>query len=291
MVAKTKNLTNDERAFIKDNASKMTDTEIAKTLGRNPITVKKNRERLGIKKVSGGKVIQIDETDDQTSFDRLSSEEQSLMMEHQLRASPRYEELQRLFSPDELETYVRRWSSYTVQFRADVMATEETQIDQLVRYELLMDGNLKDRRGAEGDIIRLEEIIAAEERVGLDAGRNLDRVFQIEAQIAAMRGSQGQRTGEYVKLQEKHGKILFDLKGTRAQRIKDVESGKRNFMDFVKLMQDRDYEEREARNMELARIAAQKAYGELGDHHPFLDDTFDRLIINEETIGWEDKDE
>ncbi len=290
MTAKKTRLTIDEKAFIKDNAHKMTDAELAQYLKRNIVTITRNRKALGIQKGAQGKIIEIDTSEDEATFDRLSNEDQRKTMEHQIRSSSRYKELQHLFTPEELERYVRKWSSYTVQFRADVMATEETQIDQLVQYEILIDRNLSDRQWANNELHRLEKVLNKLEDESEEI-RSIDRIFKVEAQLGSIRGSQPNRTTEFIKLQEKHASILKDLKATRVQRIRDVESSKHNFMDWVKMMMDKEYQEREARNMELVRIAAQQEYKKLGEYHEFMDETVDRMIINEDTVMWGDKNE
>jgi hypothetical protein len=175
------------------------------------------------------------------------------------------------------------------QFKEDCLASERTQVFLLLKTEVLINRNLAEKARVAGDIKKLEESLDA-------AYASFDSVSQmsddekaaaaaLSEQLSAMRAGQHARTTEFVKLQEKHSDLVKQLKATRDQRLKRIESSKESFIELVKELMEEDNRNREGEQMELMRLAATKEAGRLGEYHEFLDGAVDRPLLNEDTVG------
>ncbi len=175
------------------------------------------------------------------------------------------------------------------QFKGNVLSSEETTVTQAIKYIILMSRNLIARSNALKDVGRLEQMMES-----LMAQYNYDPkqfdtqakslALNLETQLQAARASEQAHTNEYVKLQERYDNLMKSLKAMRDQRIKDVETSKVNFLGLVKMLQQKDMQDREGRNAELMRLSANKEYNRLGQLHKFEDGNVDRPILSADTI-------
>ena len=74
------------------------------------------------------------------------------------------------------------------------------------------------------------------------------------------------------------------MKGTREQRKRNTEDAKTNFSAWLKQLDDREVREREGVNMEIHRIAADKAVERLSEYHKYEDGSIDQPFLNADTV-------
>ena len=144
------------------------------------------------------------------------------------------------------------------QFKDDVFHTEEMQIINTIKLEILMNRILKSQHEGQTQIDTYERLVAAEKAVDRDQ-RDTDYIMQLERQIAVMRSSQETLSKDYKDLQTRITASLKDLKGTREQRIKQIEDSKQTFASIVKLIAtDEKYRTKLGIEMEKMRLATEK---------------------------------
>ena len=207
----------------------------------------------------------------------------------ELRQSESWRVLKQEFSDEELRFFEEGYVKLMRQFRADVLATEETQIFMAIKLELLMSRNLQQRKKALEDIVRLEDM--QRDHLGAFGGdvhqmSDQDKAFSLnlENQLLQAKQAEQSRTTEYGKLQERHDALMKGLKATRDQRIKQIEQSKTSFLGVIRMLQDRDRQEAEGREIELTRMAADKEYVRLGRPIRYDDGNYDSPILSADTV-------
>lgn len=272
-MAKSGRLSKDDQLYILSNAGRMTPEKIAKNLNRG---VEKVAEF--IRKNYKPKTAQAP-TEDVEDF----------IIKQELMNSQEWKILEKEFTEQELVLFREKYIKLMTQFRGDILSTEETQIFQSIKFDILMHRNLAARQRSLQDISRLEE---AQDKF-LSSFNNdpsamaaEDRAFaeQLQTQLDASRQAEQFRTTEYVKLHERHAKLMNDLKGTRDQRVKDIESGKQSMLGLIKILQQKDMQESVGRESELAHIAGEQEYNRLGQLYEYEDGTIDRPILSADTV-------
>lgn len=261
---KTGRLSKDDWAFIEFNADKMSASQIAKELDRAIEPVQKHLQKLG-----KGKDL------------RKNLQTQA---EYDLKKRPYWRELQAQFSEPELEILLYHWKEIVAQFRKDILATEELQIIDVVKLEVLMNRALREQQYSMTKISEFGEMIEFEKRKSAE-DQDREFVFGLERQIATLRAAKESLSREYKDLQTKKSAMYRDLKATREQRIAKLEDNKETFSGLVqKLVRDPDFVEEQNLYMEKMRLAIEKEKERLSDYFEYEDGTVDQPFLTPETI-------
>ena len=123
---KTGRLSKTDWHYIEENAEKMTPDEIAANLEREVDPVIKYLKRIG-KTANKAQALQV-------------------QAEYNIKGRPYWKELKLQFSEDELELFLYHWKQIVSQFRKDVLATEELQIVDTIKLEILMNRALREQQ-------------------------------------------------------------------------------------------------------------------------------------------------
>ncbi len=207
----------------------------------------------------------------------------------QLKQTSTWKQLQSQFSKDELNFFLDKYVITMEQFKDDVFATELTQIIQMIKFEILMDRNLRDRRKNRESIENLESLESdLMDEVGGDLTQMTEsqhtRYIEIQKTCGLMRAGEKASTTEYNDLHKEHSTLMKLLKGTREQRMKNSIDVTTTFFDFVKSLMNKDKQEKEARQLELFKIAANKEYENLTKPHTYLNGEADLPILSAESM-------
>jgi len=197
---------------------------------------------------------------------------------------PYWVELRSQFTDEELDLFKYHWSRIISQFKDDVFPTEELQVVDVIKLELLMNRCLKTNKD---NIIELNLFsdLVRDERAKDKEQRDQDYIINLERQIAALRASQESLNRDYRELQTKKASMLREMKGTREQRIKRLEDSKQSFTSWVAhLMQDPETLKNYGIEMEKMRMAMNKEKERLSQLHKYEDGTIDQPFLTPETI-------
>jgi hypothetical protein len=277
MPAKRGRLSNEERQFVLANAGSLTPEQIAAKLSR---AVDGIAEYIRLHYVAP-KVA--------TAAPKEQERSDRIVIRQELRQTESWKRLKNEFILEELRYFEESYVKLMSQFKGDVLASEETQIFQVIKFEILMSRNLVARQKALTDIQRLEKtqedfLSKFEGNAMLMEETDRDYVLGLETQLQSAKAAEQSRTTEYVKLQERHDAIMKNLKATRDQRVKQIESSKVNWLGVIKALQDKEIQDREGRQIEMVRIAADSEYLRLGRPHAYEDGNEDSPILSSDTV-------
>lgn len=207
----------------------------------------------------------------------------------ELRNSERWLRVQEELTPAEMRYFEQEYVALRQQYHEDVLPTEETQIFDLIRFNVLKSRNMVERRRAREMVDRLSR---ERERVLEEVGGDWTRLDaetraalgRLDAEIKVREGVEKDRIAEYMKLQERYDTLMKALKSTREQRIKDIETGKETVLGLIKNLQREEFRRTEGRQAELMKMAGEREYRRLGMLHEYDDGQVDRPILSPETV-------
>jgi len=254
-------ISKEEEAIIQQSIGKLSFEEIARNLDRDPESVEqfiKRKFRFG------------------------TSEEEAAAFE--LEGRPYWSELELQFTKGELELFKYHWSRIISQFKDDVIPTEELQVVDLIKLELLMNRCLKQNK-ENIELISLYEKLVAQERSADPDQQNRDEIFNLDRQIASLKASQESLNRDYRELQAKKSSMLKEMKATREQRVKRLEDSKQSFVSWIsQLMSSPELTRKYGVEMEKMRLAMLKERERLSAYHKYDDGTVDQPFLNSDTV-------
>ena len=249
-----------ETQFITEHADTLGAEEIASRLNRDPASIAnfiKRKLKLG-----------------------LSDEEE---IAYSLEDRPYWSELKQQFTNEELELVKYHWSRIIAQFRDDVFPTEEMQVVDVIKIEMLMNRSLKQNKETIDQINMLEKMLVQEREVEPEH-RDRDYIMNLERQAATLRASQESLNRDYRDLQTKKSSMLKEMKGTREQRIKRLEDSKQSFTGWIAhLMQNPEIVKKYGLEMERMRMAMTAEKERLSAFHKYDDGQVDQPFLTPET--------
>jgi len=249
--------------FIEANAEVLSPESIASTLDRDPDSI---REWIG-KKIGFSE-----------------KQKQEAVVANELKERPYYRELLQQFSANELELFEFHFKKMWSQFKDDVFHTEEMQIIDTIKLELLMNRILTSQQSNQQQVKTYERLVQ-EEKASDREHRDLEYIMGLERQVAILRASQETLSKDYKDLQARKATMLKDLKGTREQRIKAIEDSKQTFAALVKqIATDEAFRTKIGIDMEKMRIAVEKEKERLSEYHTYRDGTVDQPLLTPETL-------
>jgi len=211
---------------------------------------------------------------------RVTSEEQARF---DLQFRPYWGELKQQFTEHELELFQYHWARIISQFKDDVIPTEELQVVDLIKLELLMNRSLKHNKDNIEQISALDALIATERDLAPD--HDLDHIFNMERQVASLKASQESLNKDYRELQTKKNSMLKEMKATREQRVKRFEDSKTSFSGWMAyLVSNPDVTKSYGLEMEKMRMAMDKEKERLSAFHKFQDEAVDQPFLTPDTV-------
>ena len=258
MIMKKGRFSKSEQAFIKQNFEKLSVQQIATELDRDPDSIGSY-----IVKTHGA-------ISDKDIYD--------------LKKRPFWRDLTQQFSEEELETVIYHWQRIISQFRDDVLPTEELQVLDAVKLEVLMNRALKQQQINMNDISMYEQMITDEKGRPIE-DQDRDYLFNLERQIAVARAAFDSLSRDYRDLQTKKGSMLKDLKATREQRIKRLEDSKQTFIGWVRnLMSNSEVRQELGMKMEKMRMAMANEKARMSEYHTYEDKMVDQPFLTPDTV-------
>ena len=222
----------------------------------------------------------------------IQNNDVKFIVRQELRDSEEWKRLKLEFTGEELKLFEEKYVSLMSQFKGDVLQSEATQIMQSIKLEIMMSRILVSRQEAVVETDRLKKMsddIMRQVKGDVSAltDRQKETLLMIRTQLNQTKAVEDDRTAVYTKLHSEHKALMKDLKATRDQRVKEIESGKISVLGLLKMLQRKDVQEQEGRESELVKIAMAKEYKRLGSVHKYDDGAWDRPILSSETVDIE----
>jgi len=261
---KTGRLSKAEWHYIEENADTMSPEEIAANLDGEVEPVIKYLKRIG----------------------KTANKAQALTVqaEYDIKSRPYWKELKLQFSEDELELFLYHWKQIVAQLRKDVLATEELQIVDTIKLEVLMNRALREQQQSMNTVRELQVEIDKEKEKPSER-QDKELIFSMERQIASLRAAKEALSREYKDLQTKKSGMYKDLKATREQRIQKLENTKSTMAGLIeKVLRDPDFFEEQGKYIEKMRMAMENEKDRLSDYHQYEDGTVDQPLLTPDTV-------
>lgn len=258
----------DEKQYISENALKQSPDEIAKKLRRNPNAVEKYMLSQGLIAESG----------------KIPSK---IVVEHDIKDTPHWTELKKQFSKDELETVVYHWNNTIRQFNNDIFHTEELQIIDMIKLQVMMDRLLIKEQEIKKNIEFLNKKEAELKRIPADTltEEDKDDLFETQRQLSSYYAAASSINKEYLDNLKEKNKLMNELKATRSQRIKEIQSGKDTMAAWIKqVLNNPQLMYKLGEDMEKMRIAMTVEMERLAEYHTYVDGDVDQPLLTPETV-------
>jgi hypothetical protein len=272
VVRKRGALSTTEMEFITKSAPIMTAAEIGVALGRNPDPIKKyiKAQNLKSKEVS-------------------DHEYMYLTFLNKLRTQPYYKYVVEQLTEDELNYFEDSWIKLVSQFKDDILYSEEMQIKQWIMIEISINRVQMERKKCATEIEEIEEAIAQEREKGDE--RNSAEILNMEHKMSYTKAAIGAYSGEYTKLLDKAKEIQRELKMARADRVKKFEDPKSNFATMMQMLDEREHRIKWGDDIELSKLAGDKAAAELAEYHTYVDGSIDQPLLTPDTVIGDNQEE
>lgn len=252
-----------EKQYISDQAGKLAPEAIAEKLKRNPKAVKDYMTKSGLMKYYYKKDLEEDQLKN-------------------IRKSKYWDILKTQFTEKELESFEYHWHNIVRQFRDDIFHTEEIQIIDAIKLQLMMDRNQTKQKMAHDLIDSFREKIEEEKKKPKPDEKIIDSYHR---DLSACFSGIEALDKDHLSLLKEKNNCLQKLKATRESRITQIENSKETLIGWIKaLYQDPKLRYELGLKMEKNRIAAKEEYKRLSEYHTYLDGAVDKPILNHETV-------
>lgn len=265
MARKRGKLSNEEMQFITDNIGRLDIHGVAVQINRTDTVVEKYC------------------TENNLTYKGMSEERfDDTILRAKLEERPYWGEVKKQFTDDELAYFAITWIRMIKQFREDILYSEEMQVKQWITLEIMGNQVMENRRDSSVQIERLSRLLDTEYGVP-EEERDAAVIAALETELSMIRNAQGSYTSEHEKILNRIEKIQKDLKAARADRVKKVEDSKSTFGGFIRALEDERVRRKVGEDMEIGKMAKNKAIERLSEYHTYEDGQVDQPFLNCDT--------
>lgn len=261
-----------EKQFISRNKGVMNDAQIGEELNRSEEFVRKYRVLLA-KKIGG-------------NAPKISNiQDARLDVREKLKNSHIWQTLKKELSEDELKMFIEKYVDFIAQFQGNILPTEESQLHQAIKFEVLMSRELQGRKVVEDKIKSLEKELADMPAPHSRDKVDVDRAASIEDMLQSYRASSQNSYNSVYKFEELKEKLLTSLKATRDKRINKIDKVDISWLDVVKSLELEETRDIIGMQLNMGSKSYKKEYDRLGSPHKFTNETVDLPLLNVETYS------
>jgi hypothetical protein len=190
-------------------------------------------------------------------------------------------DIEKQFSSSEVIYFRETWCEYMKQFGDDVTFSEEMQVKDIITVDILIDRSMKERQATNVYIDELQKKLDKEYASSVPDNVTISN---LEEQIQTARSSLSEYTVEYAKLLDKKKDLGRDLKMTRDQRKQKIEDSTTTFSAYIKALQDEDLRLKTGEEINLMKVAKDRAKQKLSEVHVYGDGVADLPLLTPETF-------
>jgi len=255
----------EEEKFVIENVNFLSAQEIADKLGRNIQSVENLIKKKKLKTVST--------KEEQGEINRLIGV---------LHSSPHWEKIIIALTEKEVKLFEKDWVHIIQQFGEDVWYTEELYIVDWLLLNIKKYRTYKLEKEALQEIEKLEKLIETEYNLELEL-RDTASLIKYEQELSIQKAAITQYTVALKTVLEKIEKISDKLKANREER-RDIKANEDTYWGYIKMLEDEKFRKREARRIELMKLAQRKAREKLYEYHEYMDGEIDIPLLNPEIV-------
>lgn len=203
-----------------------------------------------------------------------------------LKDKPYWRSIKLQFNAEELELIIILWNQFIAQFKEDVLPTEEMQILDLIKTDILLNRLMKAQNDTMDKVQLIENLIT---KMKNDGDVDEAEISIEEMQKMAYRKEYDNISKEIRETLKEKSKLLEQLKATRAARFQNKIDGKQTFgLWFKQINEDHDLRKEIGLSIEKMRLASEAEKIRLGQYHKFANGEFDRPFLTPDTVEFED---
>jgi hypothetical protein len=205
--------------------------------------------------------------------------------EFDLESKPYWPELKGQFTEEELKMFKYHWTRVISQFKDDVIPTEEIQVVDMVKLDILMNRRLNTDKQNIDQISELRRLLDEMGPPSVEDPDGMEATLRMEQQLGVLQAAQESIGRDYRDLQDKKNKMLKDMRATREQRVKKYEDSKQSFVAWMtQLMTKPELVKKYGLDMEKRRLAMLEEARRLSEHHTYTDGTIDQPFLTPESV-------
>lgn len=218
---------------------------------------------------------------------KTKEDQEKIAIANELRDTPYYRELKRQFSDDDIEIFEMHWMELWKQFKNDVFHTESMQIMDLCKLEVMMNKIRREVRMDEERKSQLIDMLGDERDRETTTDEELrdkrENLMDLNRQLDSVSQATDKKEERYEKHLKEKNNILKTLKGTRDQRIKNIEESKDTWPGFLKrISTDPEFREQMAKEWEKVRIASNYKKINMAEPIEYEDGSVDSPVLRPE---------
>lgn len=259
-------LSNEDKAFIEENSSTMSAEEIAQVLGRKITPIQKYIDKMHL-----------------ATFNKQPDNNEREILRRKLEQKYWYPNVCRqLLNDDEKSIFKNKWIDFMLQFREDVLASEEEQIRELILLHITLE---RVRISEAENLLAMNTLQKKiEKEYNKDILNRHPDLPTWEIKYAMCITNTASNTKTIKDINHDLLNLNKDLKGTRDQRFKQIDSGDKTFIGLIRRLQDDEQRLRISREAELVKLATEKKRLQLMSNHPYADGEIDIPVLNVESV-------
>lgn len=251
--------------FIRTHYEELSVDEIADRLNREYDTVRAQISKLGLN----------NEINNGLMFD----------MEFELENREYYKNIEKQFNSEELKLFKYHWVKIISQFNADVLPTEELQIVDTIKMEIMMNRCANKQREALDMVEVYRARLSALAKIQQPTPEERAEIAHINVEIASLHAADDAAGNQYRNLQKEKNSLLEKIKGVRSERIKHIENNKETFGSLLgKIIGDPNIRRIWGERMELHRLAVIDEEVRLSAYHKYEDEKIDQVLLTDKTV-------
>lgn len=251
--------------FIRTNHLNMSVDELADKLNREYDTVKAQLVKLGLTGDANGELL----------YD----------MEFELENREYYSNIVKQFTSTELKLFKYLWIKIIAQFNNDVLPTEELQIVDTIKMEIMMNRCLNKQKESLDAIEMYRAELVELSKLEVLEQADKARMAQIGVEIANLHAADDAAGNQYRNLQKEKNSLFEKIKGVRAERVKKIENNKITFNSLLaRLITDTNFRKECGERMELHRLATIDEEVRLAAYHKYEDGEIDQVLLTPDTV-------
>lgn len=293
MAYKKGNLSDDEKRRIESMIDLSNFAEIARTLNRNPATIRKYCQRKSL-------------SNDTTSRKKY--------VENRAKHNHHLVVMQKQLTKEEYEFAIQVYKGMMDQFGNDIIYSEEVQIieycmitcllNRTFSKEIELDTSIKEQRLLRSEWQKKKDDLSAAPTTGDDDDEDeekeaekydledyyMDKIEQIDIRVADMQTEYAQVKKEQISFLKSKEDITNALNVSRKARANEITKVNQNFSDLIVMMRkNEEFRKQIGLELEKMRLGIKEEYIRLSQIHTFADNQDDYPVYNTEVVIRESK--
>lgn len=223
-----------EQTFIRANTGNLTVEEIAKNLNRRPGVIKDFIENNIEDGIDAIKILEV------------------------LRQTHEYSLLKEELTNKELKIFEKKYSEWIAQFKGDILFSEQNQVFNAIKLEILMSNVMRKRKETEETMDMIDdeiEDVKSDPMLGEQEKKN--RITNLRKDKSELYGIYSAIIRQHQSQGEQYSRMLKDLDASRSNRKPKDEVKKNSIMLLLEKMADDGPRTKLGEEAELERLSAE----------------------------------